>query len=161
MLEALRARFDALADRERRVLAIGAVIAAVLLLVVLVMPLERSVARRASSIERKQADLAWMQSVAPTLASAGPSASVPATQESLVVVIDRVARESGLGQALTGSQPNGNGALRVQLEKASFNSLVAWLARLSEQNGVRVESANIDAAGEPGLVNAGIVLRIR
>jgi type II secretory pathway component PulM len=86
---------------------------------------------------------------------------MPATQDSLVVLIDRAARESGLGQALTGSQPSGDGGMRVQLEKAPFNSLVAWLARLSEQNGVRVESASIDAANEPGLVNAGIVLRIR
>jgi type II secretory pathway component PulM len=36
---------------------------------------------------------------------------------------------------------------------------VQWLARLSQQNGIHVESGNIDAAGPPGLVNAGIVLR--
>jgi general secretion pathway protein M len=161
MFAALRARFDALAERERRMVSIGAAVAGLLLVFLLVMPLERSVTKLAANVTRKQADLAWMQSVAPTLAGAGPAVSVPATQDSLVVVIDRAARESGLGQALTGSQPSGDGGLRVQLEKAPFNSLVAWLARLSEQNGVRVESASIDAANEPGLVNAGIVLRIR
>jgi general secretion pathway protein M len=161
MFAALRGRFDALAERERRMLSIGAVVVGLLLVLLLVMPLERNVTKLAASVTRKQSDLAWMQSVAPVLASAGPSVSVPATQDSLVVVIDRAARESGLGQALTGSQPSGDGGLRVQLEKAPFNSVVAWLARLSEQNGVRVESASIDAASEPGLVNAGIVLRIR
>jgi type II secretory pathway component PulM len=36
---------------------------------------------------------------------------------------------------------------------------VAWLGKLSQQNGIHVEQGNIDAAGPPGLVNAGIVLR--
>jgi general secretion pathway protein M len=161
MFATLRLRFDALAERERRMVSIGAVAIAALLVWLLLMPLSHRVALLNTNATRKQGDLAWMQTVAPTLASAGPVASVPATQDSLVVVIDRAARESGLAQSLTGSQPSGDGGLRVQLEKAPFNSVVAWLARLSEQNGVRVESASIDAAADPGLVNAGIVLRIR
>jgi type II secretory pathway component PulM len=36
---------------------------------------------------------------------------------------------------------------------------VAWLARLSQQHGVRVETAEIESAGETGLVNAGLVLK--
>jgi general secretion pathway protein M len=121
--------------------------------------------RKAVTLEKriatKQIDLAWMQGVAPVLAAAGPAVANAGSQESLVVLVDRTARESGLAQALTGSQPSGDGGLRVQLEKAPFNSLVAWMARLSEQNGVRVESASVDGAGEPGLVNAGVVLRAR
>jgi type II secretory pathway component PulM len=34
------------------------------------------------------------------------------------------------------------------------------LARLSQQNGVRIDSASIDTAGTPGLVNAAIVLHM-
>jgi type II secretory pathway component PulM len=37
--------------------------------------------------------------------------------------------------------------------------LVAWLARLAQQNGVEVDSDTIDGAGAPGLVNAAVVLR--
>ncbi|MEO7773715.1 MAG: type II secretion system protein M [Steroidobacteraceae bacterium] len=161
MFATLRTRLDSLGSRERRMVLGGGILAGVLLVFLLVMPLERNLSKLSASVTRKQADLAWMQSVAPALASAGPAASVPATQDSLVVVIDRAARESGLAQSLTGSQPSGDGGLRVQLEKAPFNSLVQWLGRLSERNGVRVESASIDAASEPGLVNASIVLRIR
>jgi type II secretory pathway component PulM len=47
----------------------------------------------------------------------------------------------------------------VRLDKAPFDTLVAWLGRLAQQNGIRVESGNIDAAGAPGLVSAGLVLR--
>ena len=49
----------------------------------------------------------------------------------------------------------------MRLEKAQFGLIVGWLARLSEQNGITVESATIDNAGEPGIVNAGLVLRTR
>jgi len=74
-------------------------------------------------------------------------------------LIDSSARESGLGSALNSTEPGGPGALRVRLDRASFDTLVSWLAKLSQQNGVHVQSATIDAAGPPGLVNAGIELR--
>ncbi len=154
--------FSTLNERERRMVVFGAAAAVLLLLLGVVLPLDRSVSKTQERIGHKRADLAWMQSVTGELAGAGPSAMAqPTTQESLLVVVDRAARESGLGSALTNSEPSGAGGLRVRLEKAKFGMLVGWLARLSEQNGIRVESASIDNAGEPGVVNAGLVLRIR
>ena len=46
----------------------------------------------------------------------------------------------------------------MRLEKAPFDTLVAWLTRLTQQNGVSVDSATIEKTGGPGLVNAAIVL---
>ena len=100
-----------------------------------------------------------MRSAAPSVLSAGPGPATLATSESLVVLIDQSARESGLGKALAGSQPSGSGAQRVQLNMADFNLLVAWISRLSGQHGVRVESASISSASEPGMVTATLVLR--
>jgi general secretion pathway protein M len=153
----MMAWYQGLAERDQRILRIGAVVALLLLILALLLPLQRAVSGARTRIEHKQSDLAWMRTVAPTLAAAGPAPSAPGTQESLVVLVDRSARESGLGQSLTGSQPSGKGALRVQLEKAEFNLLVAWLARLSSQQGVQVETANIEQA-DAGLVSATIVL---
>ena len=75
------------------------------------------------------------------------------------MLIDSSARESGLGKSLTSSQPTGEKGLRIRLEKVPFDAMVAWLARLSQQHGVRVESAEIETAGETGVVNAGLVLK--
>jgi type II secretory pathway component PulM len=47
----------------------------------------------------------------------------------------------------------------VRLEKASFDAMIGWLSRLSQQNGIGVDGATIDTAGAPGVVNAAIVLR--
>jgi type II secretory pathway component PulM len=152
--------FAKLAPGERRMVILGGVAGVLILVIGALLPLDRSVSAARARLAQKQRDLKWMQESAPEIAAAGPMPLAPATQESLVAVIDRTARESGLGTALTSSQPSGNGALQVRLEKAPFDLLVAWLARLSEQNAVKVESATMDAAG-PGLVNAGIVLRTR
>ena len=152
----MREWYENLADREKRFVLIGGVGALVLLLLGVVLPLNRNITQAQHRVTTKQADLAYIQSVTPELASAGPMGS---TGESLVVLVDGSARESGLGKSLSNSQPTGDGGLRVRLEKVPFDGMVAWLARLAQQHGVRVESAEIETAGEAGLVNAGLVLK--
>lgn len=143
-------------SRERRVLAFGAIAVVVLLVVGIILPLERSVVQAHVRLLQKRADLEWMQRVAPELAAAPAPPS--SAGESLLVIVDRSARESGLAGALAGSEPGGPGRLSLRLEKAPFDTLIAWFARLAQQNGIRVESAVIDSGGGPGLVNAAVVL---
>ncbi len=157
-MNALRAWYANLAERERRVVNIGAVVAVVLLLLGIILPLDRNITQARQRVAAKQADLAFIQSAAPELAASGPAGNL-ATEESLVGLVDRSARESGLGKSLASSQPTGDKGLRVRLDRVPFDGMVAWLARLSQSHGVRVESAEIEAAGEPGLVNAGLVLK--
>jgi general secretion pathway protein M len=155
----MRAWYENLSERDRRVVTIGGVIVLVLVLLAIILPLNTQISLARKRITTKQADLAFIQSVAPQVASAGPGAAGGANAESLVVLIDSSARESGLGKSLASSQPTGDKGLRIRLDKAPFDALVAWLARLSQQHGVRVESAEIESAGEVGLVNAGLVLK--
>lgn len=148
-------------DREKRILTVGGLIAVVLLIVGVALPLNRSVAAAHQRIAAKRSDLEWMRSVGPELATAGPQMQTPTSNESLLVTVDRVAREAGLAGSLTSSEPAGDRGLSVRLEKAPFDAVIGWLARLSDRNGIRVESASIDAAGEPGMVNVGVTLRAR
>jgi general secretion pathway protein M len=148
---------DSLSERDRRTLLIGGGVAVLLLLYVIIQ-LDSSVSSAHKRIAKKQADLAWMQTVAPELAGAGPTPGT--TGESLLVIVDRSAREAGLASSLAGSEPSGPGGLSVRLQKAPFDTLIAWLARLSQQNGIRVDTASIENAGTPGLVNAAIVLHM-
>lgn len=152
---------QSLSERERKMVVYGGIAAIFILILGIILPLNRTVWQTHARIEQKREDLAWMRSVAPQLAAAGGQVIAPATQDSLIVVVDRAARESGLGAALTSSEPSGQGGLRIRLEKARFDVIVAFLARLSEQHGIQVESATMDSAGTPGVVNAGIVLRVR
>jgi type II secretory pathway component PulM len=146
---------DTLSERDRRTLLIGVGVGTLLLLYI-IFNLDSSVSSAHKRIKKKQEDLAWIQTASPELVAAGPAGST--NGESLLVLVDRSARESGLGTALAGSEPAGPGGLSVRLQKASFDTLIMWLARLSQQSGIRVDSASIDQAGAPGVVNAAIVL---
>lgn len=154
--ESLLAALDARSPRERRMLLLGGVAALLLIIFGILVPLDRSVSHAQQRLTKKRVDLAWMQSVAPELAATAPPPA--ASGESLLLIVDRSARESGLARSLAGSEPGGTGSLSIRLEKAPFDTLVAWLARLAQQNGVSVESATVEKTGAPGLVNAAIVL---
>ena len=155
----MRAWYSNLAERERRVVTLGAAVGVVLLLLAIILPLNRNIAQARQRITTKQGDLAFIQDATPQLAAAGPGSGDAATGESLVVLIDSSARESGIGKSLSSSQATADKGLRIRLDNVPFDALVAWLARLSQSHGVRVESAEIEAAGETGFVNAGLLLK--
>jgi type II secretory pathway component PulM len=146
-----------LSPRERNLVYAAAGLASLLLLyLVLVLPFQASGARLQKRVAQKTVDLAWMREVAPqVMAAAGATARQGG--ESLVVLVDRTARDAGLGTALRDQSPNGENGLRLRLEAASFDALVAWLAGLQQMHGVAIEAATFDAAA-PGLVNATLTL---
>jgi general secretion pathway protein M len=151
----LRAWYAGLQEREQRVVAVGAVAVGILILVLgILMPLHSAVSKARESNQTKRADLAWMQLNAPEIRSKGGQI-LPDTGEAPVVVVDRVGREAGLSAALRGTQPNGTG-VRVQLEGAPFDTLIAWLATLDEHYGLAVETITVDRAAHPGMVNATV-----
>jgi type II secretory pathway component PulM len=142
-------------ERERRMLLAGAIALVLILVFAIIVPLDRSVAHAKTRLTQKRADLAFMQGVAPEISnSSAPSSS----SESLILIVDRSAREAGLQKSLAGSEPGGQNSLSVRLEKAPFDKLVTWLGRIAVQNGVVVDSATIEKTGAPGEVNAAIVL---
>ncbi len=147
--------YEGLQQREQRMVGIGAALLVVLVLVFgILVPMQTALSRAQESYAARRADLAWMRGNAEQV-RAGAS-QVPAdTGEAPVVLVDRVAREAGLGEALRGTQPSSTGA-RVQLEGASFDTMVQWIATLDQRYGFAVDSITVDRAGKPGLVNASI-----
>lgn len=156
-LDTVRDWLGNLSARERNLVYAAAALATLALLyLVIVLPFTTTTSRMSARVEQKSADLAWMRAQAPhAVAAAGMSQS--RSGESLVVIVDRTARQAGLGATLRDQSPNGNTGLRLRMEAASFDTLVTWLAVLQQQYGVGIESATIDAAA-PGLVNATLSL---
>jgi general secretion pathway protein M len=159
-MDAILQYYAKLSAREQRIALIGGIAALLLLILAIVLPLQRHVGTVEQRVERKRDDLLWLRSMAPQLVGLRTSGPPP-LRESLVVVIDRTARQSGLERALVGSQPSGDGGLNVRLEQTSFDGLMAWLSQLRENFGVRVESAVVEAGNAAGTVNASLVLRAR
>jgi general secretion pathway protein M len=154
----VRAWFDNLAERERKLVYVAGGFAAIALLyLVLVLPFQTATHRLSQRLEKKQVDLAWMRQVAPQVGSAGASAGAADSDESLVVLVDRTARDAGLGNSLRDQSPDRDNSLRLRLEGVPFDAMVAWLATLQSQYGVAIEAAIIDGTG-PGVVNANVTL---
>jgi type II secretory pathway component PulM len=147
--------YNSLVTREQRLVLWGGSAAAVLLLTAVVWQLGASVKRAEDRVERRRQDLAFIEAVTPRVAVA-PAAR---TGESLTIAIDRMAREGGLGEELAGVEPAASGALRARFTGASFDSLTLLLARLQKERGVQAETASVAATGEPGLVDATLVIR--
>ena len=160
-MQQLRDKFNALKPRERIVILGGAILVLVAAIYVLALaPLYSAVDAQAKRVAQKEGDLAWLRSVSgevAVLSAAAPSQPGP-SNESLVVLIDRAARECGLGSSLTGQTPNGERGIRVRLESAEFDKLMVCLGTLQQVHSVDVESATIDRTAKPGLVNANLVL---
>ena len=145
-----------LSSRERQLVYAAAGLAGVLLLyLVLVLPFQSANHRVAARLEKKTADLAYLRQAAPRLSAAKGGAAVD-SDESIVVLVDRTAREAGLGGALRDQSPNGQG-VRLRVEGASFDAMVAWLGTLQSQYGVAIEAAMVDGVS-PGVVNASLTL---
>lgn len=156
----LQQKFASLKPRERAIVIGGGVLVLIVALYMLVLsPFYASMAARAERLQRKQADLSWMHGVAAELqSSSGVAAAAAPTGESLVLLVDRTARQGGLATALTGQTPTGNGGIRVRFENASFDTLVLWMGDLVQRHGVFIDQANVDKGEKPGLVNVGLVL---
>lgn len=160
-MQKLKDWFYSLKPRERWMVGGGGVL--VLLVAVYMFalaPFYTAVEARAERVEQKEGDLAWMRSVAGDVIalSSDTAVAMAPSEESLVVLIDRAARECGLGSSLTGQTPNGETGIRVRLERAEFDKLVVCLATLQQSHAVSIESATIDRTSEPGFVNASLVL---
>jgi general secretion pathway protein M len=153
--ERLRAWYAGLQVREQRMVAIGGIVLAMVVLFgVILLPLQSAVSGAHSRIDAKREDLAWMRANMAEVRASANDLSVD-TGEPAVVVVDKVGRASGLTDALRGTQPNGNG-VRVQLEGAPFDVVVAWLATLDQRYGLSIESITVDRTVKPGLINASI-----
>jgi Type II secretory pathway, component PulM len=159
-MQKLKDWFFSLKPRERAIVAGGGVLVLLIAIYMLgLAPFYSAVNSRAERVARKEADLAWMRSVGGEVMALNVSGqAVAPSNESLVVLIDRAARECGLGSALTGQTPSGDNGIRVRLEQAEFDKLVVCLGSLQQAHSVTIESANIDRTGKPGFVNASLVL---
>lgn len=154
----MKAWWAGLAERDRRVLQVGALLVVLMLVWALGwQPLARARASlRAQAIAQAQA-LEWMRPAARQLADAGGLAHAPSTDaRSLLARVDAGAREAGLAGSLVSVEPQGANRVRATLSAADFDVLVRWLQQVSAQ-GVLLEQLSVQRAAA-ARVDARVVL---
>jgi general secretion pathway protein M len=156
----MKAWFESLDLRERRLLIGGGVLLLALLLYVAIWePLVNKVdGLRASTVEQ-QAVLAEMRQMALEVKRLGGGKRTvrPASGRSLLSLVDSTAKSARLGDALKRVQPDGEQRVQVWLEGVSFDQLVSWLVTLEQRQGVRAVSSVFEAKDESGRVDARLV----
>jgi general secretion pathway protein M len=158
-MDKVRAWYLGLPARDRRMVAIGAGVLAILLLFGgLLLPLNSAVSNALARSEARRADLAWMRANESEIRT-GSLVLPRDTSEAPVVLVDRVGRENGLSSAFRGTQPSAGGhGVRVQLEAASFDTMINWLGALEQHYGLTIETVTVERGAKPGIVNASVTL---
>jgi type II secretory pathway component PulM len=158
LLPRVRDWWSTLAARERAALTFGAIAAAVILVAGGAWTLAQTVAAARDRVEQKRRDLVFVQLASAEVLAAGPARGAARADEPLLVLADRLARESGLREAMTGTESGTDGSLRATFRAVSFDMLAGMLFRLTQQHGVAVREARIEGAAEPGRVDATLLL---
>ena len=160
----MKAWFMGLAPRERLMVSIAAGVAVLGLTYLLAWaPLASGSARLERAVAEQQALKQWMQRAATEarqLRGSG-TAQTPGgdPNRSLLAVVDETAKQAKLGPAVKRIEPEGQDLVRVNLEQASFDDVVAWLAQLQQSQGVSVVDASLDRQSAAGQVNARLSLK--
>jgi len=151
--------FAGITPRERIMVIVAAtfVIGAIIWLAAL-QPLYQGTAQAELRVADKTALLSELQVRAARYRGPSAGTQVQGLDQSIVVVIDRTSRLSGLSDYLKRNQPEDNNTVRLRFENAPFDDLVKWMAEVRSGYGLTASSASFDIAGSPGRVNCSLVL---
>lgn len=161
MFDAVKDWFEGLEPRERWMVSVCAVLVGLSGLYLLVV--EPYLAYRSdltSQVSEKRETVAWMKDTAAeirSLEAAGRETSA-GSGESLFGIVDRTAKDSGLGSALRQITPDGDNAVRVRMDAARFDRTLRWLAELERSHGVSVARVTFDRTDQSGRVNISLTL---
>ncbi|MDX1588860.1 MAG: type II secretion system protein M [Oleiphilaceae bacterium] len=163
-LEKLHRRYDQLPQRDRRALQLLVVAVAVVLLYALLWkPVSDYRADAHSAAESAEQLLGYVQSQEVRARDAAASVQRGQTQQlkpgsDFLTTVTSSAQKSGL--SLSRFEPSGDDGMRIRLEQVPFNELSQWLEHLGTEYGIKVDQASIERSGEPGRVNARMVLSL-
>jgi general secretion pathway protein M len=143
--------------RERLILALGALLAALIVGWGFVWkPLDAralELSQEAGDLSRLVVDLER----AATLRDSGSAAAV--ASGSLLSILDQAAQPLGLASKLERQRQESADSIYVSFRDAPFDALNTWLIVLDSEYGLSVESVSgISAAGAPGLVTGQVLL---
>lgn len=161
-MSALNAWWRAREPRERQILVVGALVAALMLgWALLYKPLTDARASLVQGNQRLAADLASMRANAARLRSGvvdGDAARERAGR-SLLALVDAGIRDIGLGAGLKRIEPAGDGRVRLRLEAVPFDPLAGWLETVAQRHGVIVAEMAATATEYVGQVDIQLVLQ--
>jgi general secretion pathway protein M len=150
-------------QQEQMALVIGAAVLLLLLLYLMAwQPFTEALERNQQLVKGQQATLSWMEAQLPEIRRLSRSQTRSgrgASNEALLTLVDRTAKQRQLRQQIQRIKPQGDKSVQLWMEQADFDALMKWLGELTEQHGIEIDSLSVDRQELPGLVNARLVLQ--
>lgn len=159
-LDELRAWYQSLPERDRRVLLLGGIaLSLILIYLVILHPYFSGKHALQTHIQEQQELVTWMRPAAAQIQSlrGQQSGGLPAGQ-SLLAVVDTSAGQAGFGAALKQVQTGSDGSVHVQMQGIAFDNLVRWLGDLQQHYGVTAREFTAQRGSGPGVVDASLTL---
>ena len=153
--------FLGLEPRERKLVAGGMAVLALLMLYVMVWePVVGGYSTLRENVAAQKQTLAWMQESAvkvQSLRRASSGSSRGLAGRSLLAVVDQSARSDGLGSAIKRIEPDGTKGVKVWLEAVGFDPMILWLGKLTKTYRIETSIISIEPQGA-GRVDARLTL---
>lgn len=147
-----------LPDRDQFMLQLLAVGCLALMIVgSLALPSSRYALHSLNAYQQARDDVQWLQANEGAARKIAATESRPVDANAMVSSAVNSAKQFGL--QFHRYEPTADGDLRIWLEKASFNSLVAWLDALSSEHKLHVDNLTVSPEAVDGLVNARLEIK--
>lgn len=153
MKEAIYQWWTERSQRERVIVVFGtSLVAALVLWLGVYQPIDAERQRLSERVPQLRATLQKMQAQAEQVQSV-QSRPKPA---SLEIALEEAATQSGLANANIAA--DGPDRARASFTSVEFNKWIQWAGRLQAERAIRIESAQVEALPEPGMVKVTAVL---
>lgn len=162
MIDNIRNWFSARSSREQMILQGGGALLVIVLLWALVWhPVSQGRAQLAQRVGDQERLLSWMHDASAGVRR-GRAQTVMSTDGaavSLLTLVDESLRAHELGDAVRRVEPEGDNMVRLWLDGARFDDLMAWLTTLDRGYGTAVEEFSAQTTDATGIVNVALTLR--
>jgi general secretion pathway protein M len=154
--------FNNLQTRERNlVLGAALVLAALIVYLLIWEPVTKKVAHLDSSVKAQQAQLTWMQQASQEIKTLQRGSSTQPTSNqgaSLINAVERSAKETGINDSVTRTEPQGSNKITVELHDTEFDRLIDWIGILTRRYNARITQFNANRTDIKGHVDARFIL---
>ena len=153
-----RVWFEQREPREQLALRVLAMALGLTLLWLLIwQPLRHGHQDAVADYQRNSRLKAWIEDNSHAVRGAGKNAARTGAGADWIAQLSRSA--DGAGVALRGFSPEGEQAVRIQIEAQPFAEVLGWLQQLESQQGIRVANAEFSSTSSSGLINLRATLK--
>jgi len=155
--------WNQLKPSERTIISVAGIILAVLILYLAVLePFMLKSDEYTTKVAQQKSQIEWLKKksleVKQLQVSSGGAGTTRKSGDSLLVIVDRTAKQNKLADSLKRVEPDGSERVRVWLDSASFDEVAKWLGLLQSSYQLDIESAVFDKVEAAGRVNVRLVI---